>query len=376
MTSRFDPTKTVPREAAARELKVKWQGFTLDDTSWERQASLITDGHAQMVNNYLDLKKLKKPDGLAAAADAEAVVDDGAAAQDTAQPPQPAIAIVDVAALVAFLSAPIGSEQANGIHPRPQKAGGSGAQRMAYNDSHVTNPATGQTVHKRAALSHTQKQMVDATPGQGRKARYVTGEIQPIIAEDTDGTGFSGASYYELHMGSDGRPLNCSDGILMLDGDLSVGYVRVLELRKVNGKRPVLRQSICARDAPRCSAVVSPLVKQGLRWSIDRSNGPPVLTSVLSLGRKVIASTLGGVDTLTFSTPVISAGGPVLSAASLHADMFSASVMESVTKDLMEMKVTELRDELEARGAWCRQEWKQTAATPCASCYHCEIASH
>ena len=49
----------------------------------------------------------------------------------------------------------------------------------------MENEETGQTVHKRAALAFWQKQAKDAKPGAGHQQRYVTGERQPIIAEDT-----------------------------------------------------------------------------------------------------------------------------------------------------------------------------------------------
>ena len=46
-----------------------------------------------------------------------------------------------------------------------------------------------------------QKQAKDAKPGAGHQQRYVTGERQPIIAEDRDGTGFACEQYYEVHIG-------------------------------------------------------------------------------------------------------------------------------------------------------------------------------
>ena len=44
----------------------------------------------------------------------------------------------------------------------------------------------------------------------------------------------------------------------MLEGVLRVGYARVLELRKLNGKKRVPRLSVRAKDASRCSAVIQP----------------------------------------------------------------------------------------------------------------------
>eukprot|EP00966_Prymnesium_polylepis_P150922 3486300-Prymnesium_polylepis.1 len=51
----------------------------------------------------------------------------------------------------------------------------------------------------------------------------------------------------------------------MIDGSLHVGYARVLELRKLNGKRRVPRLSVRAADASCCMAVVLPLTRQGIR---------------------------------------------------------------------------------------------------------------
>ena len=56
------------------------------------------------------------------------------------------------------------------------------------------------------------------------------------------------------------------------------------------------------------------------------------------------------------------AGGPELRATSLSPDLFEAAAMQVVNKDLMAMKVAELKEELEARGegktgskAWLRR---------------------
>ena len=54
------------------------------------------------------------------------------------------------------------------MHGRALAENATEAQRQAYEESHVTNPETGQTVHKSAALAHLQKQLLDATPGVGR----------------------------------------------------------------------------------------------------------------------------------------------------------------------------------------------------------------
>ena len=43
-------------------------------------------------------------------------------------------------------------------------------------------------------------------------------------------------------------------------------------------------------------------------------------------------------------------GGPRLRATYLQAELFDASAMEVVEKNLMDMKVAELKEELDARG--------------------------
>ena len=45
----------------------------------------------------------------------------------------------------------------------------------------------------------------------------------------------------------------------------------------------------------------------------------------------------------------VAAGGQELRATSLSADLFEAAAMRAVAKDLMAMKVAELKEELEAR---------------------------
>ena len=255
------------------------------------------------------------------------------------------------------------SEQPNGKHSKALKHDATGAQRAAYDVSHVENEETGQFVHKRAALAFYQKQAKDAKPGAGHQQRYVTGERQPIIAEDKDGTGFACAQYYEVHVGQRGTPLN-SEAELMLEGVLLVGYACVLELRKLNGKRRVPRLSVRAKDASRCSAVILPLVGRGGRWVADRSVARPVLVPLLSLGRCVVASKGSGnrASSFTIAAADQAAGGPALRTMNLSEDLFAAAAMSVVEKDLMEMKVTELKEELAWRDepvsgnkAWLRR---------------------
>jgi hypothetical protein len=241
---------------------------------------------------------------------------------------------------------------------------------------------------------------VDAKPGAGR-TRYVTGERQPIISEDAAGDGFACGKVYQVHLNEDGTPLN-GGSTLTLDGTLRVGYVRLLELRKLNGKRRVLRLSVRAADASVCSAVVLPLVdrtdelrQQALaqwrqrsslfgsdsdeddelatelcadrRWVTDSRLASAVLVPLLSLGRCVDATmdaTNSGADrhVITLADAPSAAGGVLLRSTCLSHDLFEAREMQVVSKDLMAMKVNELKDELEARGeaksgnkAWLRR---------------------
>ena len=94
------------------------------------------------------------------------------------------------------------------------------------------------------------------------------------------------------------------------------------------------------------------------------STSAPVLVPVVSLGRNVIL-TLGSqanAGTYSVAAAAVVAGGPALVRTALSAGLFAASVMVLVQKDLMDMKVTELKEELEARNegrtgnkAWLRR---------------------
>ena len=234
-----------------RELLIKWKGWGSDllDLTWQFEVGLIEDGNADLVEGWYKEqwaagRTIKAPAGLseaAATARAEAGLgsEEGEDSDASLQPPpppplQPPIHPIDMAVLLALLTAPIGSEKPNGIHSKPLKPGSSAAQREAYEHPHVTNLETGQVVHKRAALAFRQKQAKDAKPGAGHTQRYVTGERQPIVAEDSDGTGFACDEYYQLYLDENGRPLN-SDAEIMIDGSLRVGYARVLEPRLLIG---------------------------------------------------------------------------------------------------------------------------------------------
>ena len=244
------------------------------DLTWQHEVALIEDGNADLIEVWYKAqwaagRTIKPPIGLgeaAAAARAEAGIadDEDGEGEATPRPPpplQPDIGNFDMVALLALLTACIGGEKPNGVHSKQLRPGASRVQREAYDRSHVTNPETGQVVHKRAAAAFWQKQAKDAKPGAGHTQRYVTGERQPIIAEDADGTGFACDEYYQIYLADSGAPLN-SDADIMLEGSLCVGYARILELRKLNGKRRVPQLSVRASDASRCLAVVVPLAGQ------------------------------------------------------------------------------------------------------------------
>ena len=84
----------------------------------------------------------------------------------------------------------------------------------------------------------------------------------------------------------------------------------MLELRKLNGKTRVLRYSMRAADASRCSAVLQPLVLVQGRYVADAAKSPVLLAPAVSLGSRVVAS--GGVGanagTFTFSQDPMTAG--------------------------------------------------------------------
>ena len=72
---------------------------------------------------------------------------------------------------------------------------------------------------------------------------------------------------------------------------------------------------------------------------------------LLSLGRRAVATEGIGVhaDTFSLGLAAVAAGGQELCATSLSAELFAATAMRAGTKDLLAMKVAELKEELEAR---------------------------
>ena len=79
-----------------------------------------------------------------------------------------------------------------------------------------------------------------------------------------------------------------------------------------------------------------------------------MLVPLLSLGRRAIATEGSSAQsgTFSFALAAVPAGGPELQPAHLSTDLFKAASderMRVVNKDLTEMKVAELKEELEAR---------------------------
>ena len=97
-----------------------------------------------------------------------------------------------------------------------------------------------------------------------------------------------------------------------------------------------------------------------------------MLVPLTSLGRRAVATEGSGSQAGTASRsgrPTSprrarrTAGEPRLRATCLSEELFAAAGMQTVQKDLMSMKVTELKEELEARGeprtgskAWLRRQ--------------------
>ena len=112
-------------------------------------------------------------------------------------------------------------------------------------------------------------------------------------------------------------------------------------------------------------AVVLPLVEASPgRWVANWTKAPPAVVPLLSLGRRAVATEGSGAHTDTFSLRLAdaAAGGQELHATSLSPELFAAAAMWAGTKDLLAMKVAELKEELEARGearsgnkAWLRR---------------------
>ena len=95
-------------------------------------------------------------------------------------------------------------------------------------------------------------------------------------------------------------------------------------------------------------------------WEADCKKAAPVLAPLLSLGRRMVATKSEG--TYSLAPADTAAGGLELRTMALEPELFEASAMRVGDKDLLAMKVTELREELSARGeavsgnkAWLRR---------------------
>ena len=110
---------------------------------------------------------------------------------------------------------------------------------------------------------------------------------------------------------------------------------------------------------------------RGGRWIADASVACPVLVPLTSLGRRVVATEGDGARADSFAIAAApaarAAGGTQLRATCLSEELFAAAAMEAVQKDLMAMKVTELKEELEARGEARGQVGQQVVAAPAAA---------
>ena len=94
------------------------------------------------------------------------------------------------------------------------------------------------------------------------------------------------------------------------------------------------------------------------------STTAPVFAPVLSLGRRVQATEGAGALTGTFAVAAAAttAGGPTLRPELLSPAIFAADRMLVADRDLMDLKVTQLKEELKERGekrtgnkAWLRR---------------------
>ena len=129
-----------------------------------------------------------------------------------------------------------------------------------------------------------------------------------------------------------------------------MGHCRVIELRKLNEKTQHPRWSVSAKDASLCTAVVLPFVAHGEgQWQVDRTTAGVVLVPLLSLGREVNLL-LQSQSKYTLGVPGRDAGGPQLHSMYMSHTDFSGSAMQTSNVALDEMRVMELREELEARG--------------------------
>ena len=104
-------------------------------------------------------------------------------------------------------------------------------------------------------------------------------------------------------------------------------------------------------DASLSSVVVLPFlpIADSAKWRVDRAAAGVALVPMLSLGRKVDVLELAN-DMYQFNQLQDAAGGPFLRILCLDETMFRADAMLSANADLAEMRVEELKGELEVRG--------------------------
>jgi hypothetical protein len=127
----------------------------------------------------------------------------------------------------------------------------------------------------------------------------------------------------------------------------------VLELRLQNGRHFHPRLGVGRGEVLRGLAVVQPFVPSDASdgtWRFDRRRAPATVVQLSSLGRcvEMLEEPHGVFDPLN---PSDGMGGPAVSACRLPPALFQAEAMVRVRRDLMNMTVLQLKEELEARGA-------------------------
>ena len=85
-------------------------------------------------------------------------------------------------------------------------------------------------------------------------------------------------------------------------------------------------------------------------WCVDRRRACATVVQLSSLGRRV-EMLEGPVGVFDQPDPSDDMGGPAVSACRLSPALFRAAAMVRVGRDLMDMTVLQLKEELEARGA-------------------------
>jgi hypothetical protein len=171
-----------------------------------------------------------------------------------------------------------------------------------------------------------------------------------------------------------GLPVDAATATLSPISMLTVGYVRVLELRLQDGRFFHPRLAVSKEDASRAVAIVQPLRRDSTsigwsrmeelfgspfsddseiasdgRWVIDRALAV-VCVQLTALGRLAKASE-GPTGVFEIEGMVDECGGPAVQPCTLSPTLFDASEMLANQVDMMKMTITQLRDELRERGA-------------------------